>query len=153
MSAALERLLAVGNRLGMPAYRTWLIEALLSGRQVEEGLAQVQTCLAQIEAQREYLVQSIVLSLRAGLNELRQRDDLARTDWQQALAVAQRQGAGLFALRASAGLAALEAREGQAHLAIGRLQSALAPFAADWHCRDLDRARAVLERLCRDGPY
>lgn len=147
MAAAIERVLSLGTRFRVPTYRALLVEALAHHRQIEQGLAQAELCLQEMDAQGEQLMRACVLCSRAALNEQRLRDDLARADWQQAAVVADRQGARLFGLRAATGMAALEAREGQPGKAAARLRVALTPFAPAWRCAGLDRARAQLSAM------
>lgn len=147
MAAAVERIVALGTRFRVPTYRALLVEAQAHHRRVDEGLMQAERCLQEMDAQGEHLMHAFVRCSRAALNEQRQRDDLARADWHQAVAVAERQGARLFGLRAATGLAALEARQGRPAPARDRLRAALAPFAPDWRCADLDRARSQLQAI------
>ena len=145
--AALERLVALGIRFRLPTYRCFVAEAMLHHDLAEVGWQQTELCLAESDVQRECLVQSPALCIRARWLERRGDDTEARLDWQRAIDVARAQGARSFELRAATGLAALDAQQGRFDAARAGLDAALAPFSATWRGAYLDTARDLLARL------
>jgi transcriptional regulator with AAA-type ATPase domain/tetratricopeptide (TPR) repeat protein len=138
MREGAELFRAVGQRVGL-AHRARLAEGLLAVGAIDEALAVIAEAATHWRQTDEQAFVAMHLTLRG--DALRRQGDLAgaRRAFAEALDVAQRQGAWLFALRAACGLVRLDpaARETLAVIA--------ERFPATLDSPDLRAARSLLE--------
>ncbi|HEU4367116.1 MAG TPA: sigma 54-interacting transcriptional regulator [Methylomirabilota bacterium] len=130
---------AVGQRVGL-AHRARLAEGLIASGAVDEALAVIADAVDQWRQTDEHAFAAVHLRLR-GEALVRHGDvDEAQRAFREAIDVASRQGAWLFALRAAIGLARLDPHAREILAGITRRFPPTPPSP------ELDSARALLEQ-------
>jgi adenylate cyclase len=153
MQQALAAQQASGQEAGRLLYMAVLAEQYGQMGQVEAGLHVLTAALASLNPQEPrlwepelYRVRGTLL-LQAGGAPRRAVDTEAEMCFQQALALAQRQGAKSFALRAVMALSRLRQCQGKRQVARQLLAEAYGGFSEGFDTTDLQEAKALLEAL------
>ena len=130
---------SVGQRVGL-AHRARLAEGLIASGAIDEALAVIADAVDQWRQTDEHAFAAAHLRLRGEALVRHGDPDEAQRAFREAIDVASRQGAWLFALRAAIGLARLDpgARE--------TLGTIMRRFPATLESSDLESARALLEQ-------
>jgi predicted ATPase len=153
MQQALAAQQASGQEAGRLLYMAVLAEQYGQIGQVEAGLQVLTAALARLNPQEPrlwepelYRVRGVLL-LQAGAAPRRTVDTEAEMCFQQALALARRQGAKSFALRAVMALSRLRQCQGKRQVAHQLLAEAYGGFSEGFDTTDLQEAKALLEAL------
>jgi predicted ATPase len=134
----------IGVRAFYPYYLSFLAEAHLARRAVDEGLATVDEALTLCRTTVDCFYEAELLRLQAELLRLGNRRDEAKASFEAALELARRQGALSFELRAATGLARLLHDGGQDAAAQPLLRGVYERFTEGFDSRDLALARSLL---------
>ncbi|MBV8507603.1 MAG: hypothetical protein JOZ11_17585 [Alphaproteobacteria bacterium] len=148
ITQGLAKLHAAEAFLGMPVVLTWLAQAHAALGQ----MAEVEKCLAEaakrVEASDERFVEAEVLHRVPGdLRKAAGDPSGAERHYQQAIAIAERQGARLLQLRACTRLARLWRDQGRRAEAHDLLASIYGWFTEGFDVPVLKEAKALLEEL------
>jgi adenylate cyclase len=151
---------AAGQEAGRLLYLAMLAEQYGQAGQVEAGLHVLTEALASLDRQEPRLWEPELYRVRGALflqaqastpEGRRQTTDVeAETCFQQALALARRQGAKAFALRAVMGLSQLWQRQGKHQTAHQLLAEVYGGFCEGFDTADLREAQALLDAIERD---
>ncbi len=139
MREGAELFRSVGQRVGL-AHRARLAEGLIASGAIDEALAVIADAVDQWRQTDEHAFAAVHLRLRGEAFVRHGDTDEAQRAFREAVDVASRQGAWLFALRAAIGLARLDPRANETLATITRR------FPLTAESRDLDNARALLEQ-------
>jgi len=129
---------AAGQRVGL-AHRARLAEGLLAARAIDEALIVIAEALDTWRQTEEHAFVAVHLRLRGEALAQRGETREAARAFREALELAERRGAWLFALRAATGLARLEPEARSTLAAVARR------FPDTLDSPDLRTARALLE--------
>jgi predicted ATPase len=157
MQQALATMQAAKYTVGRMMYVALLAEQYGQAGQVEAGLHVLTEALTSRNSQEPHLWEpelyrvrgALLIQVRGGTPEApgQATDTEAETCFQQALALAQRQGAKSFALRAVMGLSRLWQQQGKPAAARELLAPVYGWFTEGFDTRDLQEARALLDAL------
>src|SRR5262245_20592488 len=159
MRQAMAAIQAAGQEAGRLLAVAVLAEQSGQAGQVEAGLHVLSEALASLNPQEPRLwepelhrVRGMLLLQAGGVTpaaprRATERDAEAETCFQQALALARRQGAKAFELRAVMGLSRLWQRQGKRKAAHQRLAEVYGWFTEGFDTADLQEARVLLEAL------
>jgi transcriptional regulator with AAA-type ATPase domain/tetratricopeptide (TPR) repeat protein len=142
---------AVGQRVGL-AHRAHLAEALIAVGEADQALAIVAEALQQSERSGEGAFAGDLHRLRGEALQALARQREAELSFREAIDVASRQGAWLFALRAATSLVRLGASDESIHREACRMLDALiVRFPPTLELEDFRMARALLRSTARTG--
>ena len=159
MQQAMAAIQAAGQEAGRLLAVAVLAEQYGRAGQVEAGLHVLTETLASLNPQEPRLwepelhrVRGTLLLQAGGVTpeaprRVTERDAEAATCFQQALALARRQGTRAFELRAAIGLSQLWQRQGQRQAAHQLLAAVYGWFTEGFDTADLQEAKALLEAL------
>ena len=138
---------AAGTEMGRTMFQCWHAEACMQADLASEATAALDDAAACAERGPERFVAAEILRLRGELAQLAGELDEAGSWFEQALDLADRQGAGSLALRAAMSSARLAQICGRKEEARALLEPVYAHFAGSVSSRDLRTARELLAAL------
>ena len=142
---------AVGQRVGL-AHRAHLAEALIVVGDADQALGVVAEALQQSERSGEGAFAAELHRLRGEALRTLARQGEAELSFREAIDVASRQGAWLFALRATASLARLYTSDERiSREACRMLEAMIVRFPATLELEDFRMARMLLRTTARTG--
>lgn len=147
--AGLQRLAAIGSRLGTTHYLTLLADAQVVAETFAEALDTIEECLQTNAAELTYRPET--LRLRGELRLRNGQSEMAEADFSESIRLAQAIGAKAWQLRSTISLARLLAARGDQAHARERLAPLCASFTAGRATRDLAEAHGLLDRLTAGG--
>ena len=140
-------LAALANQLCITMYLTWLAEALDFEGNADSALATLEQAVQTSPLELYYRPET--LRLRGAMRLRNSGPDLAEADFRQAIALAQKIGAGLWELRASVDLARMLAARGASMEARDLIKSVCTGVTGDAKIPDLEDAQTLLDELSR----
>jgi class 3 adenylate cyclase/tetratricopeptide (TPR) repeat protein len=140
---------AIGTRLGITHYLTWLAEAQALQGATSEALSTVEEAL-QVNPE-ELIFRPEALRVRAELRFKEGRSESAQADFREAIELARRIGANGWLLRTSTSFARTLQSRGELAAAGELLAPAYERFTEGLETHDLREARALLNELNSDG--
>ncbi len=147
LATGLDRFESTGTRLRASLLRTIAADACAAVGQVEPGLAFAERGLRELLERKELGWHAYTLSVRGELLALAGQSAAAEASFEQAIAVAQGQGARGYELRAANGLGNVWHRAGRGAQVGALIEPLLARFTPGFSTPDLDEARALLAKL------
>ena len=139
-----------GAALHVPTYSSLLADAALAVGDLDVAEKALSNKREQAERRGELYAMAELLRLEGRIDAHRGRADRARQAFTEAVAVARRQGAGLYLLRASRDLAEHMAKTGDAIGARDLLAPVIAAVAEHRDGAEFKEAWALLSALERD---
>ena len=140
---------ALGGRLQIPYWRAVLAEGIARTGDIEQGLSQIEECLAQIERpgweERVWLAE--VLRLKGWMLQQQGKLEQAQQSLCAAIDIGRKQHAKSWELRASTSLAQLWKEQGNRREAYDLLAPTYGWFTEGFDTKDLREARALLDEL------
>ena len=145
LKAGLNDMAVLGTRLAMPVHLTWLAEAHACKGETDVALNTIEQALTVNPV--ELVHRPETLRLRGELRMRLGQNELAESDYEEAISLSRRVGAKIWTLRATTSLArALQAR-GDSAAAREALSSVYAPFTEGQDTYDLIEAKQLLHDL------
>jgi len=147
MASGLADYRSGANALFIPMFLTMMADAERMAGKVDAGLAHIAEALKLADATDEKWGEADILRLRGELLKASGARDAAEESFRDAVAIAQRQGAKLFALRASIALARMWRDDGRGTEARELLATIYARFTEGFDASDLVEARSLVDEL------
>ena len=143
ISACME----TGMNITMPLGLAHQSEGLLVGQQTDAALKSTDQALALSETNGEHAYDCLIHCCRGDVFRELDEPDRARQEYEEAIAIAKKQGAKFWELRAAMSMARLWRDQGKRDEARDLLAPVYGWFTEGFDTRDLREAKALLEEL------